>query len=139
MKNSRNTSLSVLLLLAFTLTATTFSFSSCNSEPVPESPVMDEATFANFLEEAYFLEGFYSLETHYHFDTLQPEMIASYDSLMAKYGITHDIFDTTIHWYVHHPEIYLRVQDTVMARLTPSEEPTEEPEQDSPEEPEVLE
>ncbi len=81
---------------------------------------MDEATFVDFLERAFLLEGYYSLETHYRFDSLQPEMIASYDSLMARYGITPEIFDTTINWYVRHPDIYLRVQESVMSRLTPS-------------------
>lgn len=108
-----------------------FSLSSCSSEPVPKAPVMDESTFVDFLSEAYLIEGYFALESHYRFDTLKPEMIASYDTLMAKYGITHQIFDTTIHWYVHHPDIYKRVNDSVMAHLANPEEPemAEDPEE----------
>jgi len=114
-KYFRNTTFPVVLALCATFT---FSLSSCSSEPRPQSPVMDEATFVDFLEQAYLLEGFYALESHYQLDTLQPEMIASYDSLLAQYGITHEVFDTTVDWYAHHPDIYQRVHDSVMARLT---------------------
>ena len=76
MKNTPNGSLSVALIFLMLISAA-FPFASCQSEPVPESPVMDEASFTDFLEDAYLLESFYSLETHFLFDTLAPEMIAS--------------------------------------------------------------
>lgn len=116
MKNTPNGSLSVALILLMLISAA-FPFASCQSEPVPESPVMDEASFTDFLEDAYLLESFYSLETHFLFDTLAPEMIASYDTLLARHGITHAVVDTTIQWYTHHSDIYLRVLDSVMARM----------------------
>lgn len=124
MKTYRNNLFSISSIFILALVASTLSFCSCKSESKPQEPVMDEASFASFLEEAFLLEGYYSLETHYRFDTLQPQMIASYDTLMAKYGITHDDLDTTIHWYVRHPDIYLRVQESVMARLTPVSDTT---------------
>lgn len=119
MKIVRNNLLSVIYAVALVAVAC---LTSCKSEPVPEPPVMDEATFVDYLADAYLLEGYYSLQTHYRFDSLQPQMIASYDTLMARYGITRDVFDTTIRWYTHHPDIFMRVQDSVMARLTPSPE-----------------
>jgi len=82
---------------------------------------MDEPTLVNFFEEALIIEGYYAVETVFRYDTLQPQMIASYDSLFAKYGITREIFDTTILWYAHHPEIYQRVHDSVLARLEVTE------------------
>lgn len=118
MKNVRNSSLTVVSV--FLLAVVPF-FSSCGSEPLPKPPVLEEARFVDFLADAYLLEGFYALESHYRFDTLQPEMIASYDSLLAQYGITREVFDTTVLWYAHHPDIFARVQDSVMVRLTPEE------------------
>ena len=45
------------------------------------------------------------------------QMLASYDSLLAHYGITRDDFERSISWYSKHPEIYERVHDSVLARI----------------------
>lgn len=109
MKKARLVTLSVSLLLFMAIL-------SCNGNSRP-SNVMDEETMASFLEDAYILEGFYAIQSHYQFDTLQPEMIASYDTLLSRYSITSDDFERSIDWYVHHPEIYHRMCDSVTARL----------------------
>ena len=96
-------------------------FTSCKSEPQPEPPVLEEARFVDLLTDAYLLEGFYAFQSNYHFDTLKPEMIASYDSLLAQHGISQAIFDSTVLWYTRHPDIFARVQDSVMQRLTPED------------------
>ena len=118
MKKVRNISFSAVCALV--LAVASF-FSSCGSEPRPQPPVMEEGQFVDFLTDAYLLEGFYAFESKYRFDTLQPEMIASYDSLLARHGISEEVFDTTVSWYTRHPEIYQRVHDSVMLRLTPGE------------------
>lgn len=89
---------------------------SCNSDVVPPD-VMDEEKMSTFLQEAYLLEGFYGIETGFHYDSLHPEMIASYDSLLASYSISREDFERSVDWYVHHPEIYERVHDTILARI----------------------
>lgn len=109
MKKARLVTLSVSLLLVMAIL-------SCNGNSRP-SNVMDEETMASFLEDAYILEGFYAIQSHYQFDTLQPEMIASYDTLLSRYNITSDDFERSIDWYVRHPEIYHRMCDSVTARL----------------------
>ena len=114
MKNVRNSSLTVVSV--FLLAVVPF-FSSCGSEPLPKPPVLEEARFVDFLADAYLLEGFYALESHYRFDTLQPEMIASYDTLLSTYGITREYFEHSMEWYSRHPEIFQRVHDTVLARF----------------------
>lgn len=101
--------------------ATSVLLSSCGREPRPVPPVMEEAKLVDFLEEAYLLEGYYAFVSHYRFDTLQPEMVASYDALFGKYGITQEVFDTTIRWYVEHRDIYARVCDSVLTRLQMAE------------------
>ena len=63
------------------------------------------------------IEGFYAVETGFHYDTLQPEMVGSYDSLLARYGLGRVDFERSVDWYVAHPKVYKRVHDTVVARL----------------------
>ena len=51
------------------------------------------------------------------YDTLYPEMLASYDSLLASYSLTREDFERSIDWYTRHPQIYQRIHDTVLARF----------------------
>ena len=88
----------------------------CSQKRVP-SDVMDEPTMAAFLKEAYLLEGFYAIETGFQYDTLHPQMVASYDSLLTSFGITRDDFERSVGWYIRHPELYERIHDSVLARL----------------------
>lgn len=88
----------------------------CSRNTVP-ADVMSETAMVDFLEQAYLLEGFYAVETGFHYDTLHPQMLASYDSLLASYGITRDDFERSVSWYGHHPDIYARVHDSVLARI----------------------
>ena len=71
--------------LRYTLLAALFAVaalaSGCRSDQQP-SDVMGEEKMAEFLQEAYLLEGFYGIETSFQYDTLYPEMLASYDSLL---------------------------------------------------------
>ena len=87
----------------------------CQTDKVP-ADIVDEARMASFLEEAYLLEGFYAVETGFHYDTLHPEMLASYDSLLSAYALTRDDFERSIDWYTRHPLVFKRVHDTVLAR-----------------------
>ena len=89
----------------------------CSHEAKPPHDVMSETTMVDFLEQAYLLEGFYAIETGYQYDSLYPEMLASYDTLLASYAITRDDFERSVHWYASHPEIYMRVHDSVLARI----------------------
>ena len=109
MNKIRLTTLSVALFLCAAL-------AGCSRNPVPAG-VMSEDVMVCFLEQAYLLEGFYAVETGYQYDTLHPEMLASYDSLLASYSITRDDFERSVKWYSHHPDIYERVHDSVLARI----------------------
>lgn len=91
-------------------------FVSCHKKEIP-SYVIPEQKMAEILKDAYLLEGFYAIETHFHYDTLDAEMLTSVDSLFSKYQISQHDFDTSIAWYIHHPDIYKRVHDSVIARL----------------------
>ena len=109
MNKIRYTTLSVVLLLSAAV-------AGCSRNPVP-SDIMSEADMVSFLEQAYLLEGFYAIETGFQYDTLHPEMLASYDSLLSSYNITRDDFVRSVPWYCRHLDIYERVHDTVLARI----------------------
>lgn len=90
--------------------------SGCAGKEVP-SDVMDEAKMASLLQDVYLLEGYYAVETGFQYDTLHPEMIASYDTLLSTYGISREYFEHSMEWYSRHPEIFQRVHDTILARF----------------------
>ncbi len=110
MNTIRYATLSTLLMLCVVV-------AGCSHEVKPPADVMPEAQMVDFLEQAYLLEGFYAIETGYQYDTLHPEMLASYDSLLASYAITRDDFERSVRWYGNHPDIYTRVYDSVLARI----------------------
>ena len=110
MNTIRYATLSVLLMLCIVV-------AGCSHEAKPPADVMSEPQMVDFLEQAYLLEGYYAIETGYQYDTLHPEMLASYDSLLASYAITRDDFERSVNWYGNHPEIYVRVYDSVLARI----------------------
>lgn len=100
-------SLSVLLLVGATV------LSGCNDDRIP-SDVMDEAAMTAFFKDAYTLEGFYAVETGFRYDTLYPDMAASYDSLFARHHITAEDFERSVNWYVRHGERYERIHKEVI-------------------------
>ncbi len=102
--------LSAVLLLSIGLSA-------CSHKVSTPGDVLSEVDMADFLQQAYLLEGFYAIETGYQYDTLHPEMLASYDSLLASFDITRDDFERSVAWYSKHPDIYERVHDSVLARI----------------------
>ena len=107
MKRLRYTALTLVMVVVAM-------FSSCKDDKVPPD-VLGEDRMAKFLKEAYLLEGFYAVETEFQYDTLHPEMIASYDSLLREQGLTREDFERSVEWHTHHPEVYQRVHDTVVA------------------------
>lgn len=94
---------------------TTFSFFSCKSG-LPEG-VMNEQQMVDFLSEAYLIEGFYAIETGYHYESLSEGIIASYQELLARHGLTQTQFEESKDYYMHHPERYEVIHRQVVERL----------------------
>lgn len=109
MKIIRILSLSALLALSALPVA-------CRNKGVPPG-VMDARTMTEFLKEAYMLEGFYAIETEFRYDSLHAEMVASYDSLLARYGLTRGDFELSIDYYSRHPREYDLIHRKVVASL----------------------
>ena len=89
---------------------------SCNRNGVPEG-VMDASTMTAFLQEAYLIEGFYSIETEFRYDSLHAEMVASYDSLLCRYGLSREDFERSVDYYSRHPHEYALIHKQVIAAL----------------------
>ena len=106
----------VTFIILLTLTALNM---SCGDR-VPRG-VLDEETMVDFLVEAYQLEGFYAVESGYKYKSMKPQIVASYDSLFGKYGLTPESFDKTVEYSLKHAEqyeaIHQRVVDTLDARM----------------------
>lgn len=101
--------------LLFVLLLSVSALAACKDH-VP-ADVMDEPTMTAFLKEAYLLEGFYAIETSFRYETMTPEIVASYDSLLAKYGITREDFERSVEYYMHHTDKYVDIHNAVIAQL----------------------
>lgn len=102
-------------LLTLFLTAATL-FAGCNDDKIPDD-VIGEEKMTEFMQDAYLLEGYFAVETEHMYDTLHPEMIASYDSLFTSYAISREEFEHSLEWYTRHPAVLQRVHDSILARF----------------------
>lgn len=89
---------------------------ACNPSRRPDDVMAPEA-MAAFLEEAYLLEGFYAVETQNSYDAMLPEVLEAYNALLAKHGVDKADVERSFDYYARHPEQYLPIQDSVIARL----------------------
>lgn len=89
---------------------------ACNPNRRPDDVMAPEA-MAAFLEEAYLLEGFYAVETQNSYDAMLPEVLEAYNALLAKHGVDKADVERSFDYYARHPEQYLPIQDSVIARL----------------------
>lgn len=100
------------LLLALVLVLAT----GCHHTTRPDD-VMDADQMTAFLTEAYQLEGFFVVEQKYDFSTLAPEMVQAYDHLIDSLHLTREQVNHSLDYYSKHPEDYMRLHDSVVARL----------------------
>ncbi|MBP3762368.1 MAG: DUF4296 domain-containing protein [Bacteroidales bacterium] len=89
---------------------------ACSSHQRPEGVLPPDA-MAAFLEEAYLLEGFYAIETQHRYDTLLPQVLAAYDSILLRHGVTRQEVERSFDYYSTHADEYRAIQDSVIARL----------------------
>lgn len=111
MKSHRSITLSIALAALLLL-------ASCGKKSGVPSNIIQPDKMVTILTDVYLLEGYFSTQTHFHFDTLQPEMVGCFDSLFAKYEVTKSDFDTSVSWYSQHPDLFSTIHDSVLAHLT---------------------
>lgn len=76
---------------------------------------MDHGQMVTFLSEAYMLEGFYAVETQYRYDSLLPEVVAAYDDILARQGLSRRKVEKSLKYYSSHPDEYQIIHDSVLA------------------------
>ena len=103
---------------------------ACRRGELP-ADVLPADKMVDFLSEAYLLEGFYAVETEYRYDAMTPEVASVYDDILVRHGITKEAVERSFHYYSEHPEQYLPIHDSVIARLESGM--TEEDKNSSPE------
>lgn len=79
--------------------------------------VIDTATLTAFLTEAHLIEGYADARRVEDPDSTELIVQAAYDSLYNKYGITPTDYDSSLRYYLLHPQlmedIYRRVSDNI--------------------------
>jgi hypothetical protein len=101
------------ILLVFCLLTV---FGSCRQETLPPG-VIDTATMTDFLTEAHLIEGYADARRVEDPDSTDIIVHAAYDSLYNKYNITPADYDSSLRYYLLHPQlmedIYRRVSENI--------------------------
>lgn len=108
----------IVIILSFCILAF---LSSCKRERIPDG-VMDTATMAAFLTEAYVIESYNSIIISRTPDSLGYILNAAYDSLYAKYGITPTDYDSSMAYYIRQPKILEEINKRVTENLRKKKE-----------------
>ncbi|MBP5260235.1 MAG: DUF4296 domain-containing protein [Paludibacteraceae bacterium] len=101
MKHSSLLLLTLLLLLLST---------GCSQRP---ARVLDEESFAALLTDIFQLEGMQRFG--YLPDSVRMEDY--YHTIFVEHGITRAQLDSTVAWYLQHPDDYRRICDSVIVRM----------------------
>lgn len=87
-----------------------------HNEPLPEG-VIDESRFAALLTDLYLAEGYFSVTSDFQFKALGPDMVATYDTLLAQYQVTPEELDRSTTYYLQHKDACNRIYEQVMENL----------------------
>ena len=92
------------------------SVASCKGEHIPDG-VVDTATFADFLTEAYLIEGYNYAVIRTNPDSLGQQLDQAYSFIYSKYNITPAVYDSSMNYYMEHPKLLEEVYARVVRRL----------------------
>ena len=87
-----------LLVCLLSLTA------GCHRQEAVPADVVDTATLVQFLTEAHIIDSYDQTIAIHHRDSLQSQVNQAYDSLYSKYGITPEQYDSSLAYYLRHPQ-----------------------------------
>lgn len=104
------------MLIILTILTVGLALSACHRNDTPEG-VMDTATMADFMTDALLLDGYGRLVVSQHPDSLSYQLDEAYNALYTQYHITPAIYDSSMAYYVRHPQLYEAVMERVKMRL----------------------
>lgn len=87
---------------------------SCSHKP---KNLIDDAAMTALLTDAYQLEGFYAVERGMDSVITDPVIVATYDSIFRKHGVTREQFDESMAYYMRHSEKYAKIHTQVIENL----------------------
>ncbi|MCW3786748.1 DUF4296 domain-containing protein [Plebeiibacterium sediminum] len=93
---------------------------SCNLENRVPNEFPKEKEFAQILADVHFTESVIS-QMRLKQRSMNDVANGCYHTVLSKYNLTQEKFDTIVSWYTAHPEIYSKVYDDVVAILTEKE------------------
>ena len=97
------------LAIVFLLSA-----SACERKP---KNLIEEAQMTNLLIDAYQLEGFYAVERGLDSVITDTVILATYDSIFTKHGVTRQQFDESMAYYMRHYDKYEAIHKKVVESL----------------------
>lgn len=95
-------SLTILLCLAV----------ACNKAP---NGVIPESTMEDMLVDLQLADAY--IESHWDQFPDDSSKLVLKQSIFAKYGVTPELYDTSLVWYARNMDVYVKVYDNVIARL----------------------
>lgn len=87
---------------------------SCSHKP---KNLIEDAAMTALLTDAYQLEGFYAVERGMDSVITDPVIVATYDSIFKKHGVTREQFDESMAYYMRHSEKYAKIHKQVVENL----------------------
>jgi len=87
---------------------------ACSNKP---KNLIKEEQMAALLTDAYQLEGFYAVERGMDSVITDSVILATYDSIFDKHGVTHSQFDESMAYYMRHSDKYSKIHRQVVENL----------------------
>ena len=87
---------------------------ACDRKP---KGLIEEAQMTELLTDAYQLEGFYAVERGMDSVITDAVIVATYDSIFAKHGVTRQQFDESMAYYMRHSDKFEVIHKRVVERL----------------------
>lgn len=87
---------------------------ACDRKP---KGLIEEPEMTALLTDAYQLEGFYAVERGMDSVITDPVIVATYDSIFAKHGVTRQQFDESMAYYMRHADKYEIIHKQVVENL----------------------
>ena len=91
-------------------------FGACRHQEMPDG-VIDGERMAAFLTEAYMLEASYAIGSQYNYDSINPDALLAYDTVLRRLDLDRETVEKSLDYYTKHPDEYAKIQAEVIENL----------------------
>lgn len=78
-------------------------FGACRHQELPDG-VIDGERMAAFLTEAYMLEASYAIGSQYNYDSINPDALLAYDTVLRRLDLDRETVEKSLDYYTKHPD-----------------------------------